>query len=89
MIKLSTKYIYVTKVLKKSKARYMLTIGDVFILETVIGSTHNPTGNDVVRLKLIVNDNREEIITMNEADNLLERLVEVKEYNKKNVLGEE
>ncbi len=89
MVKLSTKYMYVTKVLKKSKARYMLMVGDVFILETVIGSTHNSTGNDVVRLKLIVNDNREELITMNEANQLLKRLVEFKEYNKKNVLGED
>lgn len=89
MIKLSTKYLYVTKVLKKSKARYMLTVGDVFVLETFVDSTHNSRGNDVVRLNLIVNDNRKELITMNEANNLLERLVEVKEYNKKNVLGED
>ena len=85
---LSSGYQFVSKVLIKSKARYAMTIGDVFRLSVEIQRTHNPKGNDVVRLKLSINDNREEIITMNEADRLLNDMIEFKEYNEKNVFGE-
>ncbi|AFY98399.1 putative gag-pol polyprotein [Leuconostoc phage Ln-8] len=88
MIELSSKMLYVTKVLKKSKSRYMMNIGDVFILKTSIQSTHNSVGNDVLRLNLIVNDNDAIQITMNEANRLFRELIAVKEYNEQNVLGE-
>ena len=88
MIELSSKLLYVTKVLKKSKARYMMTAGDVFILKTLIQSTHNSAGNYVLRLNLIVNDNDAIEITINEANRLFRELIEVKEYNEQNVLGE-
>lgn len=88
MIELNSKILYVTKVLKKSKAHYMMTLGDVFEINTSIQSTRNLKGNDVLRLNLIVNDDDPIRITMNEANRLFRELVEVKEYNEQNVLGE-
>jgi len=88
MIELNSKILYVTKVLKKSKARYMMTLGDVFEINTSIQSTHNSKGNDVLRLNLIVNDDDPIKITMNEANRLFRELIEVKEYNEQNVLGD-
>lgn len=88
MIELSSKILYVTKVLKKSKARYMMTAGDVFILKTLIQSTQSSVGNNVLRLNLIVNDNDAIEITMNEANRLFCELIEVNEYNEQNVMGE-